>query len=555
MRPVARLLVLALVIGLLAVAEVWRSYQQATSTAERHAAGVTHLLAEQAERSIQAIDLALIGLSDTLTLPPSRPPNDPAFLEAMKHRLKRLPYVRALFVVGADGFIVHHTHHPGTPNLNVGDRPYFLVHRKEDGGALHIGQPLRSKRGGIWFVSVSRRITNPDGSFGGVVVAAAEPRYFKVFYEELSIGDANLIALILRDGTLLASTPDHDETIGTSFAGIPARNLALDRGSGVVWTTSPIDGVRRLVGYRTLAGGSVVVLAGWSESWIYESWCEHATVVGGGSALVWLLTAGLAMILLKYRRREEAEQARLAQSRRLETIGRIAGGIAHDLGNTVKIARTTFTLLKPSLASQRDAIALVEDADRSLKSAFEIIDCLLAFARRRELSPRPTDLAKLISGFAPMLRQAAGPRIELNLDIARPLVSSIDPIHLESALLNLVLNSKDAMTGGGHIVIALREAQPPRTRDRTRGVASANSRWAEIAVKDDGAGMSREVLERAFEPFFTTRSGGSGLGLGQVLGFVQQSAGEVRIESGEGSGTTVCLLFPAASDSAKPARS
>jgi signal transduction histidine kinase len=135
-------------------------------------------------------------------------------------------------------------------------------------------------------------------------------------------------------------------------------------------------------------------------------------------------------------------------------------------------------------------------------------------------------------------------------------VCVIDPTHLESALLNLVLNSKDAMPRGGRIVVDLREAEEPRTGGLLRrGPRPAAAPWAEIDVRDTGAGMSRHVLERAFEPFFTTRTGGTGLGLSQVLGFVQQSAGEVRIESREGAGTTVSLLFPVAPDGRSTAAS
>ena len=225
--------------------------------------------------------------------------------------------------------------------------------------------------------------------------------------------------------------------------------------------------------FGPLADGAVLVAAGRPSDTIYDAWRDHAAVVGGGAVVVWLLTAGLALASHRHRRRDAAGAGAPAQSQRLETMGRIAGGIAHDLGNTIKIARTTFTLLKPSLASQGDAMALVEEADRSLKSAFEIIDRLLAFARRQELSPRPTELAELIAGFAPILRQAAGPRIELALDLPKPLVCAVDPIHLEFALLNLVLNSKDAMTEGGRIVVELREAQPPRRRYCVPGLASA----------------------------------------------------------------------------------
>lgn len=544
MRHVVRLLVLGLGIGLGATAEVWRSYRQTTVGAERFAAGFTRLLAEQTERTIQAIDFTLIGMRDALVVAPMLPPDDAAFRAAMKHRLESLPYVRALFVIGPDGFLKHDTDYPATRRVSLADRPYFRAHRDFADVGLHIAQPLRSRSVGAWFVSLSRRITNPDGSFGGIVVAAVEPRYFKRFYKDLDIGEDSTIALLLADGTLLTRVPHHDETIGTTFADHPICKMALAQGSGVAWVTSGMDGEVRIVGYRTVAGNSLVVAAGWSVYAVYDVWLEHAAVVGIGAILVWVLASWLTLLWFRHRHREQLERARLAQSRRLEMMGRIAGGIAHDLGNTVKIARTTFALLKPSLASQQDALALVEEADRSLKSAFEIIDRLLAFARRQELSPRSTDLADLICGFAPILRQAAGPCIQLDLELPAPLVCPIDPIHLESALLNLVLNSKDAMPEGGRIVIELREAPPRHLRGKRRGAVSAGGPWAEIAIKDDGVGMSRDVLERACEPFFTTRSGGSGLGLSQVLGFVKQSAGEVRIESREGCGTTVYLLFP-----------
>jgi signal transduction histidine kinase len=537
-----------------AALEVWHSFGQATRNAERSATSLVRLLAEESERTIQAIDFTLIGMRDALLVAPNLPPYDPAFHAALKERLKPLPYVRGLFVVGPDGFAVHDSHYP-PHEVSLADRPYFQVHLQDPQIGLHIGQPLRSITDGVWFVSLSRRIVKADGSFGGVVVAVVEPHYLKRFYEDLSIGGDNLIALLLRDGTLLARLPDHDETIGKSYADSRVHRLAVEHGGGVKWDTSPVDGITRIVGYRSLAGGALVALVGLSERTIYDAWLEHATIVAVASILVWTLSAGLTQLWIKYRCREQREQAQLAQVRRLEMMGRIAGGIAHDLGNTIKIARTTFTLLKPSLTMQKDAMALMDDADQSLKSAFDIIDRLLAFARRQELSPRPTDLGELVSGFAPILRQAAGPCIQLDIAFVgtQPLVCTIDPIHFESALLNLVLNSKDAMPDGGRIVIELNPVQAPRARKRMREPEALQ--WAQIIVRDDGSGMPRDVLERAFEPFFTTRDGGSGLGLSQVLGFVQQSAGEVRIESRDGAGTTVILLFPTAPDPAQSAGS
>lgn len=540
---------LALAVGLPAAAEVWRSYAEATAAAERSAASMVRLIAEQTERTVQAIDLTLIGIRDVLTLAPGLPRHDPASKAALKERLKSLPSVYSLCVIGADGSVVHESNDAVAEGENFADRPYFEVHKNHLDAGLYIGRPLRSRRSNKWFVSVSRRIANPDGSFGGVILASVTPGHFRRFYEDLEIGEKNVISLLLADGTLLARMPDHEETIGTSHAG-PVLMAAIARGSGVTWSVSTIDRTRRIIAYRTLAGGSLVAAVGWSEGKVYDAWYNHAAVVGGSAFLVWGLASGLALAWVNSRRRRREEHAHQAQARRLEMMGRIAGGIAHDLGNTIKIARTTFTLLRPSLESRHEAMALVDDADRSLKSAFDIIDRLLAFARRQELSPRATDLGQLISGFAPILRQAAGSRVDLGLviDGQRPLVCVIDPVHLESALLNLVLNSKDAMPDGGRIVVALREASAPSKRRMRRGVQPAVPPWAEVAVSDTGPGMSRHVLEHAFEPFFTTRAGGSGLGLSQVLGFVQQSAGKVCIESREGAGATVRLLFPTVSE-------
>jgi signal transduction histidine kinase len=550
-HTVAGLLALTIAIGLLATTAVRYSHRQATVEAERAATVLVRLLAEQTERTIQAVDFTLIGMREALLASPDMPPHDPAYRASLKERLNSLPYVRALFVVGSDGRVIHDSDFP-SHEINLADLPYIQLHRREPSLGLHIGQPLQAISNGVWFISLSRRINKPDGSFGGVVLAAVDPRYFKGLYKDLSIGEDDLIALSLRDGTLLARSPDHDGTIGKNYADSPVRQLAIARGSGVTWSTSPIDGRRRLVGCQTVADGAAIVVAGLSERTIYDSWVEHAAIVGGGAVLVWLLAAGLTLRSLEYRRREQQERARLAQVQRLELMGRIAGGIAHDLGNTIKIARTTFSLLKPSLVSQQDALALVEDADKSLKSAFDIIDRLLAFARRQELSPRATDLEELIVGFAPILRQAAGPGIEVEVVIAERPVCLVDPLHLESALLNLVLNSKDAMPEGGHIVIELRETQALSDSKRVRGRPPATEAWAEIVVRDDGMGMAKDVQDRAFEPFFTTRSAGNGLGLSQVLGFVQQSAGKVYIESNEGVGTKVRLLFPKAPDTAAP---
>jgi signal transduction histidine kinase len=260
-------------------------------------------------------------------------------------------------------------------------------------------------------------------------------------------------------------------------------------------------------------------------------------VVSVTAAILLALIGVLIVLVQKSRRRDRIEQARLSRVQRLEGLGRIAGGIAHDLGNTIRIMQSTFLLLKPSLADRPDTLSLVNEADQSLRGARAMIERLLAFARRQELRPEVTVIDECIAGFAPILRQAAGPRIALDLKLAGTgSAARLDPVQLEATLLNLILNARDAMPDGGTITVAT----------ETVGLRSGPAgQWVQITVTDTGIGMPPAVLERAFDPFFTTKGHGNGLGLSQALGFVQQSAGDVQLDSEEGHGTTVRLMFPA----------
>lgn len=543
---------LAIVLASIAGVELWRSYYQALREGEREAENLVHVLAEQMERTVQAVDLTLIGMRDALAVAPDTPANDPRLQATLKSRLAALPFVRALFVIGPDGFLIHDTDYPSTPNVSLADRPYFEVHRNAADVGLYVGHPLRSRSVNVWFVSVSRRLNNADGSFGGVAVAAVEPRYFERFFGSLEVGEQGAISLFLRDGTLLARTPNLEELIGKSFPTVEMIRFPPPSGSWrVYWTNSAIDGTRRVIGAQALTGAPIIVSAGLAERAVLQAWRQYARVVAGGGILLLLLIAVSSALLRRYHVREEREKARVARSQRLETLGRIAGGIAHDFGNTIRIIQSTLTLLRPALASHPDALSLMGDADRTLKSAYGMIDRLLAFARRQELRPTPVDLRELLSGFTPILRQAAGPRVQLDLDLRDTAICLIDPAHLEAALLNLVLNCREALPDGGRIVLELHKTtQPARHRKQRRANPQAEP-WAEIVIRDNGVGMPRDVLERALDPFFTTKEAGSGLGLSQVLGFVQQSSGELRLESKEGVGTTVRLLFPTTRD--KPA--
>jgi PAS domain S-box-containing protein len=259
-------------------------------------------------------------------------------------------------------------------------------------------------------------------------------------------------------------------------------------------------------------------------------------------------------------------EAELRQSQKMEAVGRLTGGIAHDFNNLLSVIIGNMQLLARSL---RESPRLLHQTDTALSAAMrgaELTRRLLAFARQQVLEPKILDVNGLIDGMYELLRRTLTDDIEIRQELESQLwAAKVDPGQLENAVLNLVINARDAMPSGGVITITTRNvvisAQRSGASDATRPSLSLNSphssesateepltagEYAVLEVTDTGMGMSNETLKRAFEPFFTTKDvgKGSGLGLSMVYGFVKQSEGHVRIASAPGQGTTVHLYFP-----------
>ncbi|MEZ0167120.1 ATP-binding protein [Microvirga sp. TS319] len=539
---------LAAAIVLIGTLDLWYSYNDAIERGEGIVSNLVLLLAEQTERTFQAVDLTLLSIRDVLSTY-DVPKHDATFEEMLRNRVSSLPYVSAIYVIGTDGLPTQSSGYPDVLGVDAVDSAAFQALRDTPGLGLRVGHPRRSKVDNAWLVTLSRRIDRPDGTFGGIVVAAVDLRFYETFYRRLRIADGGFIEIALSDGTLLVRTPAADEAIGKSLA-VPGTAFDyLSHGpSGVFWGTSPIDRMERVIGYSTLDNVPALVLVGLAQRSVLRPWRGHAAVVIGAMAVLLALLAALVYSLSRSRRREREEQARLRRVQRMESLGRIAGGIAHDFGNTIRVVQTACTLLKPSLKNNPDALSLVEETEHVLRSAKSMTESLLAFARRQDLRPRLTVIDDLVSGFAMILKQAAGPRIVIEISLASDGATCLlDPVQLEATLLNLVLNSRDAMPDGGTLKVETGLSAPPHpfpTALGAEGGERASQAWLRLSVIDQGVGMAPAVVEQAFDPFFTTKGQGNGLGLSQVLGFVQQSNGEVRLESEEGHGTRVHLLFP-----------
>lgn len=245
-------------------------------------------------------------------------------------------------------------------------------------------------------------------------------------------------------------------------------------------------------------------------------------------------------------------QAALAQVQRLETVGRLTGGVAHDFNNllTVIVGGLDMILRRPEDTAR--VTRLAEAALAAGRRGERLTRQLLAFSRSQELKLEVVDIGDLLDQTEPLLRRAVGETIDLTVRRGPGAVASrVDAAQFEAALLNLVVNAVDATPDGGEIAITV----DPAILAEGDVADAAPGRYVRIAVRDTGAGMSPEVLARVFEPFFTTKEvgKGTGLGLAQVYGFLRQCGGGVSIDSAEGRGTTVALYLPATDEAATPA--
>lgn len=261
---------------------------------------------------------------------------------------------------------------------------------------------------------------------------------------------------------------------------------------------------------------------------------------------------GFAKVTRDITERREAEaalqaaQATMIRSQKLEAIGQLTGGVAHDFNNLLQVISGNLQLLRKDIAGNARAEMRVQNALGGVARGSKLASQLLAFARRQPLEPRVVNAGRLITNMDEMLRRALGGEIEVETVVAGGLWNSlIDPDQLENAVLNLAINARDAMNGEGRLTIEASNAFLDDEYVRQHDELSAGQ-YVMIAVTDTGTGIPPDILERVYEPFFTTKAEdkGTGLGLAMVYGFLKQSGGHVKIYSEVGAGTTVKLYFP-----------
>jgi PAS domain S-box-containing protein len=265
---------------------------------------------------------------------------------------------------------------------------------------------------------------------------------------------------------------------------------------------------------------------------------------------------------LKTQAERDRLERQLQQSQRLESLGQLAGGVAHDFNNLLGVISSYAAFVADEVRKQAEhaagqiMLADIEQVQLAAQRASGLTHQLLAFARREVLQPRVLNLNEVVAGVLKLLQRTLGEHIELLTDLDPDLEFVLaDPGQIEQILVNLAVNARDAMTGGGKLTIETgnTEVDPAYAASRAR---LPPGQYVALKVSDNGPGMPPEVIDRAFEPFFTTKPKGvgSGLGLATVYGIVTQAGGNVRIYSEAGLGTTITVLLPVTSQTAPAAR-
>ncbi|CCD93597.1 putative sensor histidine kinase with a response regulator receiver domain [Bradyrhizobium sp. ORS 375] len=246
----------------------------------------------------------------------------------------------------------------------------------------------------------------------------------------------------------------------------------------------------------------------------------------------------------------EANEAQVRQAQKMEAIGQLTGGVAHDFNNILTVITGTIEILADAVKDKPQLAGIAAMISAAAERGADLTRHLLAFSRRQPLQPRATDINALVVDAARLLRPTLGEQVEIESMLAHDSAPAlIDPSQLSTAILNLALNARDAMPDGGKLTletknVTLDEDYAQLNRDAKPG------NYIMIAVSDTGQGIPTTLLDKVFEPFFTTKDvgKGSGLGLSMVYGFVKQSNGHVKIYSEEGHGTTVKLYLPRAAN-------
>jgi len=569
LRLLRVLLAASVLVPLLLFAGIaWREYRVVVAETERTMHKTVQVLHEHMHKVFDTVQQVLDRVDERAR---AMEWNDIAQSEPLHLYLKtmvdELPQLGVIAVVDPQGSTRSLSRAFPLDPLFVGDREYFQELKERDAGVFISGAVIGRKSGTRQF-NVSRRRSGPggpDGAFNGALVAAVKADYFNAFYSRVVSGGSESISIVRDDGNILFRFPDMAERTPVRLQ--PGNGLlraaAAGQSEGFYRSVGQNDGIERLFAFKRVAPYPVYVAYGVPQSEITAVWRRNMMLYAAFALPATLALAGISWLALRraqseatarrrwaqeVRNRENLEAA-LRQSQKLEALGQLTGGVAHDFNNLLTAALANLHLMARHLPE--DGARYMDGTRAALERAKTLTGQLLAFSRQEAVDPKVVDLTDSLRQMSNLLERSIRADIALDWDLApAPLPVEVDPVQLELAVLNLVVNARDAMPNGGRVRITSRAGTPEDGDGHSEGEGTGTigrGRTIVLEVADTGTGMPPEVAARAFEPFFTTKGDGKGTGLGlsMVYGFARQSGGTATIESVPGRGTLVRITLPA----------
>ncbi|GFO54781.1 hypothetical protein GMSM_17880 [Geomonas sp. Red276] len=574
---------------------------------------------------------------------------------------KREPAVRQLAVVNSAGDLIESVLNLPR-DINVADREHFWIHQIRPDQGLFISKPIVSKGTGVITIFMTRRLTNPDGTFGGIVGIGLKPSFFSDYYETLGLGSDRSIMLVGRDDRIVRCWRFNDRILaGVDISASALFDEAKRHPAGTYEVDSIIDGKKRLSSYRVMQDFPLIVVVAELKETALAPFVARQRTYYLTASLFTLFVAGFSLIMFLAERRTRSQNQRIKEeleqrekvvralkesqdlfsefldhlpaiafvqdlgnsilysnaayhefsgdltplqplpdqltrpdgrfasgevtvtdgdgrqrtfdtrrflverggdapligviavdisgrrhAQKLEAIGTLAGGVAHDFNNIVTAIVGFASLMQMKLSGGDPLRTYIDNILAASNRAAQLTRSLLAFGRKQEANLKAVDLNSMFLGVEKLLRRVVSEDIEFVTDLAcRPLPVMADGVQLEQALMNLVVNARDAMPSGGTLTVR-------------SGYVAMDHGWIEarrfgvpgeygvISVTDTGTGMDPQTLQRIFEPFFTTKGvgKGTGLGLSMVYGIVKEHGGYIDAASEQGGGTVFHIFLP-----------
>ena len=478
--------------------------------------------------------------------------------------LDTLPQIDEVWMADAAG----HPRVSGRPSpisvIDVSERDCFAAEQQRDVG-IFVGHEQTGALTHVPEFDICERRSTADRAFDGIIVVSARSAYFGEFYRTVSEDQHFAASLVRSDGSLLVRYPTLPAPSRLARSSPFMQAIASNPDRGLFWGRGETDGIERFYGYQRIEGYPLYVAYGIPKNDVLASWLANlfnyslfavpASLALFGMTLLavrqiqrrtiasWRWRTTARRLRREMNRRTLAE-AELHQAQKMEALGQLTGGVAHDFNNLLTVLQGSLEML--SGRQQNDQLqARVDTALRTVERGERLTEQLLAFARRQPLVLATIDLNAQLRRMAELLARTVGSGIKMRTELAPDLWPvDADATQLELAVINLVINARDAMPGGGALRIRTFNRAVPAGGAPEQPIKVGD--FVGLEISDTGHGMPPDVAARAFEPFFTTKEAGKGTGLGlsMVYGFARQSGGSASIRSDVGRGTAVTLLLP-----------